>query len=336
MMKDFVSLIRKKKYGKAKRYLLQELSQKADDVYLLTQMSNVMWNLGKEEDALYYADKAQERDSTYPLMLFTKGRVLWSLDRFVESITIWDKLLSANLSDIAERGWGYRWAKSVINDARFYKADCLYCLHHVKEAKLLIEEHLSNRQKGQSSDFTIREAKEFLRVLIYSRGDSILHEQEKTGWASSKQWEQIEKMMNKKKGDKYALVVYIKKKSREFPFEYYLQTLLAENLIDLGLYKESLRYARNAYEQEPTDVLVLYDYGNALFHNRMFKEAICVLETIIKTDINYIAYGEQGEGMRWAKKLLRDTRKLVELCNKQIRIVIDGSGTSQAVGPNNL
>ena len=318
-MNDLVSLIKKNEFGMAKRYLSRELSTNPDDVYLLTQMANVLWNLRKDEEALLYVDKAQAKNSHDSLMLFTKGRVLWSLNRYAESVATWDKLLSLKLADIAERGWGERWARSVVNDARFYKADCLYCLHHVEEAKMLMEEHLSNRRKGQNSDFTIKEARELLRVLTYSRGDDRSFDEDESGWASAKQWAQIENMMKRKKGDKRSLVAYLKKKSREFSKEYYLKLLLAEHLIDQKKYQESLKYASDAYRQEPTDALVLYDYANALYNNGMCDEAEHVLEVIVHTDINQIAYGEHGEGLRWAKKLQRDSQKLLALCQNHYR-----------------
>ena len=143
---------------KAKRLLQKALEQNANDVYLLTQMANVLWNLSKDEMALTYADKAQMEDSDYPLMLFTRGRILWSLEQYRASVTMWDKLLSANLADIAEKGWSDGWARTVVNDARYYKADCLYCLYQTKEAIELMQDHIANRRKGQQSDFTIKEA----------------------------------------------------------------------------------------------------------------------------------------------------------------------------------
>ena len=85
-MKDLITLIRRKEFGRAKKLLQKELSKKTDDVYLLTQMANVLWNLGRDKAALSYADKAQLADSNYPLMLFTRGRILWSLEQHSESI----------------------------------------------------------------------------------------------------------------------------------------------------------------------------------------------------------------------------------------------------------
>lgn len=190
-------LINNKEFGKTKRLLQKELEKNATDVYLLTQMANVLWNLGKNEEALAYSNKALASDSYYPLMLFTRGRVLGSLGKYEEAKDMWDRLLHAELTDVAKRGWGIRWAKSVVNDARFYKALCLSELRQMKEAKALMEEHLANRRMGQESDFTAKEARTFLRELTYSSGKSLAFEGEENGWASPKQWANKEKMFAK-------------------------------------------------------------------------------------------------------------------------------------------
>ena len=103
------------------------------------------------------------------------------------------------------------------------------------------------------------------------------------------------------------MVSYLKRKSREFPREYYLKTLLTEHLADMKRYAESLRYAEEAYEQEPTDMLVAYDYANALYHNGKYDDAIKIV----------IAYGDHGEGLRWAKTLQRDAKEVLEICMKE-------------------
>lgn len=340
MNNDLVLMIKRKEFGKAKRFLQRELSQHSDNVYLLTQMANVLWNLGKDDSALSHADKAEAVDENYPLLLFTKGRILWSLERYKESVKMWDKLLCLELSDVAEKGWGNRWAKSVVNDARFYKADCLYCLNDTKEAKVLMEAHLANRRKGQESDFTVMEAKVFLRRLTYSTGKVSAEGNETSGWASEKQWSNMQKEFAKRRNDKSALVAYMKKKSRAFPNEYYLKTLLAENLIDLGKYRDALKYGKEAYTQEPSDMLVVYDYGNALYCNGYYDKAIQVLDIILQTDINVIAFGDYGEGLRWAKKLLNDAELIMELAKKKFdgspQISGDGSLQDKAAEPSTL
>ena len=73
-----------------------------------------------------------------------------------------------------------------------------------------------------------------------------------------------------------------------------------------------LAYAKAAFEQEPYDPLVKYDYAVALMLNGLFSDALLQFEEIVALGLDYIAFSEHGEGIRWAKKLLRETQ-----CNIQ-------------------
>ena len=115
-------MIKHNEFAKAKRLLKKALQTEPDNVYLLTQMANVLWNLEKDEEALTFAMKAKEIDSDYPLMLSTLGRILWSLEDNSVSIEVWDKLLCA---DITSYGEGLRWAKTLQRDAKEVLEVCM-------------------------------------------------------------------------------------------------------------------------------------------------------------------------------------------------------------------
>lgn len=139
-----------------------------EDSYVLTQLANVLWNRYKDEDALFYINKAKDISPINPLLNFTRGRILWSLEKYAESVEEWDILLSMPEIDVASEGFGIRWAKSVINDSRYYKADCLYHLYRDTEAMTLMEKHLRHRGRGIESDFSKKEAILFYKRLKYS------------------------------------------------------------------------------------------------------------------------------------------------------------------------
>ena len=82
---------------------------------------------------------------------------------------------------------------------------------------------------------------------------------------------------------------------------------------------QAIKYAKEAYEQEPTDMLVVYDYANALYHNGRYDEAIMIGNIVIQTDTNVIAYGDHGEGLRWAIDLKKDAIKVLNLCMRNQR-----------------
>ena len=95
---------------------------------------------------------------------------------------------------MSDNGFGVRWAKSVINDARYYKADCLYHLFRDMEALTLIEEHLAHRGKGIESDFSKKEAVLFYKVLKYSHSSEMAKRSDE-GYASEAQSKRIERRM---------------------------------------------------------------------------------------------------------------------------------------------
>lgn len=94
---------------------------------------------------------------------------------------------------------------------------------------------------------------------------------------------------------------------------------MSEYCFDYGIKDLCLKSAQKAHALEDTenDMLVLYDYGAALFLNGRYDEAIAVFDKILAEDINFIAYGEHGEGMRWTKELLADARVLKNNCMKR-------------------
>lgn len=76
-----IELIKRKKYKAAEIVLHKALDKTPEDAYILTQLANVLWNRCKDEEALHYANKAKEVCPVMPLLNYTRGRILWSLER---------------------------------------------------------------------------------------------------------------------------------------------------------------------------------------------------------------------------------------------------------------
>lgn len=216
-------------------------------------------------------------------------------------------------AEVAQKGYGVRWAKSVINDARYYKADCLYHLFRDEEAFALMEEHLSHRCRGVESDFSKKEAVLFCKVLKYSHPQAVVKASD-AGYASETQRNKILKKIAalEQSNDKERLGRYLKVICKHYPKEYYLKTVLSEHYKSIGDKVGCLVYAKVAFEQEPNDPLVKYDYAVALMLNGLSSDALTQFEEIIALGLDYIAFSEHGEGVRWAKKLLREAQ-----CNIQ-------------------
>jgi len=103
--------------------------------------------------------------------------------------------------------------------------------------------------------------------------------------------------------------VVLHKELINYPTEYWLLTTLSNVYYELKDYKSALEYSGKALNAEPSDYLVLNNHACILsVIEGKEKEAIELLERIIFTDLNKVAYGNHGEGMRWAKSLVNDCR----------------------------
>lgn len=324
MYEDLIELIKTGKFKKARHYLDKSLLENSDSIYLLAQMANVLWNLNKDNEAIGFIRRAETIDANDGLLEFTAGRILWSMEKYEDSIVRWDKLLNVDVTCLAEQGFGKKWAMSLQNDARYYKADCLYNTGKDAEAESLLRKHMAHRRRGLESDFTIKQVRVFLRTLKYSdKGKRWNCHSSKIGVPTREQGNRIQSYM-KKLGDNRKAIKYLKRKCKEFPMDYWLKTELAEYLF-LQRDRNCLRYANEAYEIAPDDLLVVYNLGYSLYVNERYDEACELLRVIQDKSLDYIAYYEYGEGMQWAKKLKRDTENLLNRIKEMKRIGGDGS-----------
>ena len=312
-MAELTQLIKQNRFKAVENLMRKKLEQEPENVYFLTQLANALWNLNKNEEALNYADKAKSISPTNPLTLFTRARVLGSLHKFEEAAAEWEELISMGEAEVAEKGFGKGWAKSVINDARYYKALSLGELNRDKEALALMEEHLKHRGKGVESDFTKKEATLFYKELKYSYLNSEVDYSDE-GYATNAQAHRIEWRMETleeaRQWDK--LVRYLKGVCKRYPKEYYFHVRLSEYSKKVGNKADCLKYATNAFAQEPNDPLVKYNYAVALMYCGRNEDALAQFEGLVALGLDYIAYSEHGEGMRWAKKIMRHTQRHIE------------------------
>ena len=231
-MDKLYQLIEQKRFKAVENLMRKKLEQEPENVYFLAQLANALWNLNKDEEALSYADKAKSISPTNPLTLFTRARVLGSLHKFEEAAAEWEELISMGEAEVAEKGFGKGWAKSVINDARYYRALSLGELNRDKEALALMEEHLKHRGKGVLSDFTKKETTLLYKELKYSDFRPYVSETAE-GFSTSKQDKQVFKRLNEledaKQWDK--LVRYLKGVCKRYHREYYYKTLVSEYCI---------------------------------------------------------------------------------------------------------
>ncbi len=92
------------------------------------------------------------------------------------------------------------------------------------------------------------------------------------------------------------------------PLDHWLWTRLSTTYYEEKKYEEALRTVRKARRLAPDCPLALWDLAGCLDSLRKKKEAIEYWKKLLRMDVKVLAFGECGEGLRWAKSLLNDCR----------------------------
>lgn len=105
------------------------------------------------------------------------------------------------------------------------------------------------------------------------------------------------------------MIKMLKRYAIRYPNEYFISQQLAATLYVEGIAKFRLayQYAERAMTLEPDDDLNIYTYACALYYVDQLEKSFEYFSKIIDKDIHEIAYGEHGEGLRYAKQLINDT-----------------------------
>ena len=129
------------------------------------------------------------------------------------------------------------------------------------------------------------------------------------GYIPEKENQHFQEIVNrlKKTSDSEQLKSFLIAYSKKYPKEYYIFTELSSLYYKEENHTDALLSSEKAMRIEPKDVLVLYNYGMALFLNDKFDEAVAQFNYIRKKSLSSIAYGRHGEGIKWAQSLINDS-----------------------------
>lgn len=96
---------------------------------------------------------------------------------------------------------------------------------------------------------------------------------------------------------------------KTYPNEYWLLTTLSNVFYELKDYNSALEFSERALSVESSDYLVINNHACILsVIEGKEEEAIELFEKIIFTELDKMAFGKYGEGIRWAKSLANDCR----------------------------
>jgi len=121
-----------------------------------------------------------------------------------------------------------------------------------------------------------------------------------------KQSKVIEKLSSEQKWEEVrALLLELLKND---PNDHWLLTQLSETYYEEKRYEESLLIVARALIMAPYCPLVLWDYAGTFDMLERDEEAIAIYKRLIGRGVSRLAYGECGEGIRWARSLVNDCR----------------------------
>ncbi|MEW6619835.1 MAG: hypothetical protein AB1422_10955 [bacterium] len=100
----------------------------------------------------------------------------------------------------------------------------------------------------------------------------------------------------------------ISRELKKSPDDHWLVTRLGSIYYEEYEYEKSLELSEKAMKLAPKCPLVLWDYAGSLDMVNKNKEAIAIWKKLLKKGVEAIAYGDCGEGVRWARSLLNDCR----------------------------
>jgi len=105
---------------------------------------------------------------------------------------------------------------------------------------------------------------------------------------------------------------------KDHPNDHFLLTRLSTTYYEEKKYEKALEYVEQAYKLAPKCPLVLWDFAGTLDMLERNEDAINIYKSIIKKGARRVAYGEGGEGIRDARKLVNDCRYRVGLLYSDI------------------
>jgi tetratricopeptide (TPR) repeat protein len=106
---------------------------------------------------------------------------------------------------------------------------------------------------------------------------------------------------------------------RKEPGSHWLITRLGLTFYEERAYRTSLAYSQKALKLAPGCPLVLWDYAGALQMLGKHRLALRVYRQLLSRGVERIAYGDCGEGRRWARGLIADCHYRVATSYRKLK-----------------
>lgn len=294
---------------KTSRYLCRMQKKYPMECEILNDLSRVKYNMGDVDAALSYSQQAVILEPTDASIIFNYGYALFGNYEFHKATIQFNKIIQMDISQIAscKLSEGICWAKMIYNESLLMCAICLLYQNQFEKSISYINEHLAHRQRRIESAYSKSEIMKILNLARHKK-----YHPQCMGLLQGKQFqEQYNSII--KSGTTIEISEFLKSYLKQYPDDYYILTELSSTIISLDK-EEALKYSIKAISIEPNDNLVKYNHAKALIENEQHKLALKILRQIVNVNIEDIAYGIHGEGMRYAKSIVNDSIYLIGIC----------------------
>lgn len=154
-------------WSQARTLLQGWLRREPESHWLLTAIAHAHYQNRQYQEAIEYNMKALRLAPHCPLVLKRYAATLYMLDRELEAICIYRRLLRRGVDSIAfgKCGEGLRSASSLLNDCRYRLALCYERQGKTRLAMRWLKLHLANRAAGVPTLRSRKEVKARLKKL---------------------------------------------------------------------------------------------------------------------------------------------------------------------------
>lgn len=154
-----------KNWKVALKYLKQELTISPRDIWVLTLLGSVLYEMRRYEEAEYYAHKAYLVDKNDTLAIWHYAGVLHMLGKCKAAIALYKKLIRLTEHEkIADRR-EQRLSAELQNDSRYRIGGCYLFMQRYDLASKWLNLYLQNRKKGVRSHYTKRDVKDKCEII---------------------------------------------------------------------------------------------------------------------------------------------------------------------------
>jgi tetratricopeptide (TPR) repeat protein len=166
-MDEIERRIAREDWNGARELMSAALCEKPDDHWLLTRLALTYYEQRNYAEALRLSEEALQLVPRCPLVLWDYAGALEMLDRPVEALVVYRRLIRRGPRRIATGhcGEGLARARGLVADCMYRAAQCHAALEEVDEALRMYERHLSARGPGCHSIYGFPEVKKRVAAL---------------------------------------------------------------------------------------------------------------------------------------------------------------------------